>query len=147
METEITGQGVSRRFRRVVEAVPAARAFVRRWLPSSEAAERLVLAAAEALNNVIDHAAGEHFTVTVGLEGTTGVVTVSDQGTGFRAPLVPTMPGPDSARHRGVAMMHLLVDRVDIAATAAGTTVSLAQALDRSAAASQQGDRPVHAVA
>lgn len=139
METEITERGVSCRFRRVTEAVPAARAFVRRWLPASGPADELVSAAAEALNNVIDHATGEHFTITVRLDGTTGVVTVSDSGPGFRPPGRPTMPAPDAARRLGLAMMHLLADRVDVISTATGTTVALARALDRAPASRESG--------
>lgn len=128
VETAITDLGVTRRFRRMTEAVPAARAFVRRWLPNMDAGDRLVLGAAEAINNVIDHADGDHFTVAVDLEGTTGTVTVIDDGPGFEVPGHPRMPGPLDDSHRGLPMMHVLVDRVVIAADDTGTTVTLTQA-------------------
>lgn len=133
METAITERGVTRRFRRVAEAVPAARAFVRRWLPISEPADRLALGAAEAINNVIDHATGDHFTVAVDLRGTTGTVTIADSGPGFDVPKDPAMPAPLEECHRGLPMMHVLVDRVDIASAetgATGTTVTLAQVFE-----------------
>jgi anti-sigma regulatory factor (Ser/Thr protein kinase) len=125
MESAITELGVTRRFRRVAEAVPAARAFVRRWLPDSEPAEGLVLAAAEALNNVVDHAVGDAFTVAVDLDGTVATVTVMDVGPGFDVPEDPEMPDAFANRCRGLAMMHALADGVDIVSSPAGTTVTL----------------------
>ena len=127
MESEITELGVTRRFRRVAEAVPAARAFVRRWLPESDPAEGLVVAAAEAINNVIDHATGEAFTVAVDLDGIVGTVTVLDVGPGFDVPDEPAMPDVFANRCRGLALMHALADGVDIASSPAGTTVTLRQ--------------------
>jgi anti-sigma regulatory factor (Ser/Thr protein kinase) len=128
METAITELGVTRQFRRIAEAVPAARAFVRRWLPDSEPAEGLVLAAAEALNNVIDHATGEGFTVAVDLDGTVATVTVVDVGPGFDVPEDPEMPDAFANRCRGLAMMHALADGVAIESSADGTTVTLRHA-------------------
>ena len=125
MESAITEMGVTRRFRRVAEAVPAARAFVRRWLPDSEPAEGLVLAAAEALNNVVDHAFGDAFTVAVDLDGTVGTVTVVDVGPGFDVPEDPEMPDAFASRYRGLAMMHALADGVEIVSSPDGTTVTL----------------------
>jgi anti-sigma regulatory factor (Ser/Thr protein kinase) len=127
MESAITELGVTRRFRRMAEAVPAARAFVRRWLPESDPAEGLVVAAAEAINNVIDHATGEAFTVAVDLDGIVGTVTVLDVGPGFDVPDDPAMPDVFANRCRGLAMMHALADGVDIASSPAGTTVTLRQ--------------------
>jgi anti-sigma regulatory factor (Ser/Thr protein kinase) len=125
MESAITELGVTRQFRRIAEAIPAARAFVRRWLPDSEPAEGLVLAAAEALNNVIDHATGEGFTVAVDLDGTVATVTVMDVGPGFDVPEDPEMPDAFASRCRGLAMMHALADGVAIESSADGTTVTL----------------------
>jgi anti-sigma regulatory factor (Ser/Thr protein kinase) len=125
MESAITELGVTRRFRRIAEAVPAARAFVRRWLPDSEPAEGLVLAAAEALNNVIDHATGEGFTVAVDLDGPVATVTVVDVGPGFDVPEDPEMPDAFANRCRGLAMMHALADGVAIESSGDGTTVTL----------------------
>jgi anti-sigma regulatory factor (Ser/Thr protein kinase) len=127
METAITELGVTRQFRRMAEAVPAARAFVRRWLPDSEPAEGLVLAAAEALNNVVDHANGDAFTVAVDLDETVATVTVVDVGPGFDVPEDPEMPDAFASRCRGLAMMHVLADGVDIVSSDTGTTVTLRQ--------------------
>jgi anti-sigma regulatory factor (Ser/Thr protein kinase) len=125
MEAAITELGVTRRFRRMAEAVPAARAFVRRWLPVSEPAEELVVAAAEAINNVIDHATGDAFTVAVDLDGTAGTVTVVDVGPGFDVPEDPEMPDTLASGCRGLAMMHALADEVAIVSSSAGTSVTL----------------------
>jgi anti-sigma regulatory factor (Ser/Thr protein kinase) len=127
MESAITDMGVTRRFRRVREAVPAARAFVRRWLPAAEPTDGLVLAAAEAINNVIDHAVGDSFTVAADLRGTVATLTVADAGPGFDVPAKPTMPPVGESSHRGLAMMHLLADEVDIVSSPDGTTVTLRQ--------------------
>jgi anti-sigma regulatory factor (Ser/Thr protein kinase) len=127
METAITELGVTRRFRRMAEAVPAARAFVRRWLPDSDPAEGLVLAAAEALNNVVDHAHGDAFTVAVDLDEKVATVTVVDVGPGFDVPEDPEMPDAFASQCRGLAMMHVLADGVDIVSSGTGTTVTLRQ--------------------
>jgi anti-sigma regulatory factor (Ser/Thr protein kinase) len=127
MDSAITELGMTRRFRRVREAVPAARAFVQRWLPDSGPTEGLVLAAAEAINNVIDHAAGDGFTVAVDLDRTVGRVTVVDAGPGFDVPLDPGMPEPLESSCRGIAMMHALSDDVAIVSSRAGTSVTLRQ--------------------
>lgn len=120
-------------FRREAAAVPAARAFVRRALVSEgatpDAAERLVLAASEAMNNVIVHASGRAFAVDVSVDRAACVVSVSDSGLGFSPPRRPAMASPDELGHRGVALMHLLVDRVDVTTSPAGTTVMLTQHL------------------
>lgn len=141
METAITDRGVTRRFRRVAEAVPAARAFVRRWLPRSAPAEGLVLAGAEAINNVVDHATGDHVTVAVELDGSTGIVTVTDDGPGFAPPARLSMPDPLASRHRGLAMMDASVDRVEIASSPSGTTVTLTQRFERPRTANAPGSR------
>jgi anti-sigma regulatory factor (Ser/Thr protein kinase) len=125
MESAITELGVTRQFRRMAEAVPAARAFVRRWLPDSEHADGLVVAAAEALNNVVDHAVGDTFTVAVDLDETVATVTVVDVGPGFDVPDDPEMPDAFAGRCRGLAMMHVLADGVDIVSSPAGTIVTL----------------------
>jgi anti-sigma regulatory factor (Ser/Thr protein kinase) len=119
---------VTRRFRRTREAVPAARAFVRRWLPSAGPTDGLVLAAAEAINNVIDHASGDAFTVAVDLDGTVATVTVADAGPGFDLPADPAMPAPIEGDRRGLAMMRLLVDDVDIVSSSKATVLTLRQA-------------------
>lgn len=121
-------------FRREPAAVPTARAFVTRTLDplalSIEATDRLVLAAAEAFNNVVLHASGDSFAVTVAVESGACTVRVADDGGGFKVPAArPVMPPASEVNHRGLALMYALVDRVDVVSTARGTAVVLAQAL------------------
>ncbi|HEY8525059.1 MAG TPA: ATP-binding protein [Acidimicrobiales bacterium] len=121
--------GATERFRRVPEAIPAARVFVRRWLParhSSEAVDQLVLAASEAMNNVVNHADGGDFMVSVIYDGErrAGVV-VTDAGAGFTPGEPLTMPPAEEAAGRGLALMQALVDDVRIASGPAGTTIAL----------------------
>jgi anti-sigma regulatory factor (Ser/Thr protein kinase) len=139
MESAITELGVTRRFRRMPEAVPAARAFVRRWLPSAEPTEDLVLASAEAINNVIDHGTGDDFTVAVDLDKTVGTVTVADSGPGFDVPAEPVMPAAQESSCRGLAIMHELVDDVDIVSSPAGTVVTFRQPFTPARRRSQAG--------
>jgi anti-sigma regulatory factor (Ser/Thr protein kinase) len=130
MHAEVTEHGVVRRFRRTSEAAPAARAFVRRWLPDAPGADELVLGAAEAINNAIDHGDGPEFEVTVDLSTERGTVRVTDAGPGFDPPAHPTMPAPLEDGHRGLAVMDACVDDVDVASDPAGTTVTLQQGFD-----------------
>lgn len=121
-------------FRREPAAVPTARAFVTRTLAPLalpiEVSDRLVLAAAEAFNNVVLHASGDTFAVTVSVESGACTVRVADGGGGFTVPTTrPVMPPAHEVNHRGLALMYALVDRVDVVSTARGTAVVLAQAL------------------
>ncbi len=86
-----------------------------------------MLAVAEACNNAILHAGGSEFTVSVMVEGGRAMVTVADNGAGFEPPVRPTMPSPQSMGNRGLALMRALVDDVDVASNAGGTTVVLVQ--------------------
>jgi serine/threonine-protein kinase RsbW len=121
----------STRFRRERTAVPSARAFATRALAAgampAETVEPLVLAVAEACNNVILHAAGDDFTVSVVIDDGRALVTVADRGAGFVPPAHPAMPGPLATGHRGLALMEALVDDVDVVSDGAGTTVMLVQ--------------------
>jgi anti-sigma regulatory factor (Ser/Thr protein kinase) len=123
----------STRFRREPAAVPAARAFVRRVLTplemSADARDRLVLAAAEAFNNVVLHAECDSFAVSISRDDDTCVVDVSDEGHGFYVPTSFDMPPASDVGHRGLAIMQALVDRVRVASSPTGTEVMLAQAL------------------
>jgi anti-sigma regulatory factor (Ser/Thr protein kinase) len=124
---------VSTRFRREPVAVPAARAFVRRALApldlEAEARERLVLAAAEAFNNVVLHAECDSFTVSVSRDGDTCVLGVTDSGHGFYVPGSFEMPPANDVGHRGLALMQALVDELRVASSPTGTAVLLAQKL------------------
>lgn len=128
----------STRFRREPAAVPAARAFVRRALVrldmAPDALDRLVLAAAEAINNVILHAECDAFAVSVSRDGEACVVDVIDSGAGFYVPRSFDMPPANDVGHRGLALMHALVDRVDVVSSSTGTVVVLAQTLSTNGA-------------
>jgi anti-sigma regulatory factor (Ser/Thr protein kinase) len=121
-------------FRRERGTVPAARSFVRTALLGlaidDEALDRLVLAAAEAFNNVILHADGDEFSVTVSVDGPSCRIAVTDCGTGFLAPLSPPpMPPAHDVGHRGLALMYALVDHVAVHSTGDGTAVVLHKSL------------------
>jgi serine/threonine-protein kinase RsbW len=111
--------------------VPAARAFAQRSLLSArtpaDVVERMVLAVAEACNNAILHAAGEHFTISVVVDDGRALISVSDDGAGFDPPLHAAMPGPQATGRRGLALMQALVDAVDVSSGPRGTTVALRQ--------------------
>jgi anti-sigma regulatory factor (Ser/Thr protein kinase) len=94
-----------------------------------EALDRMVLAAAEAFNNVILHAAGDWFSVTVSRDDGACVVEISDSGAGFYVPDTFEMPPSNDVAHRGLALMQALVDRVDVASSSTGTEVELVQRL------------------
>jgi serine/threonine-protein kinase RsbW len=123
----------STRLARERAAVPSARAFVRHALRIAgapvDSLDPLVLAVAEACNNAILHASGEAFALTLVVEGTRATVTVSDMGAGFVPPDRAQMPGPDVLGQRGLALMHALVDSVQVSSGAHGTTVVLEQSL------------------
>jgi anti-sigma regulatory factor (Ser/Thr protein kinase) len=120
-------------FRREPAAVPAARAFVRHALRSTAApsgvVDRLVLAAAEAFNNAILHAAGDTFGVRILIDSRCCTVMVTDAGRGFHPPKHAKMPAADDTGHRGLAIMEALVDEVDVDSSSAGTQVVLVQSL------------------
>jgi len=128
-------------FRREPAAVPSARAFVTKSLESLalsvDAADRLVLAVAEACNNVVIHAGGESFGVAIALHERSCHVSVTDQGAGFFAPSGrPAMPSADETGHRGLALMYALVDSVDLVSTPHGTAVVLVMSLSAPATSS-----------
>lgn len=86
----------------------------------------LLVAAGEAISNVIEHAYG----LREGLIHVTGrrienslVVEIKDSGT-WRAPR-------SEGRGRGIALMRSIVDEADVEADSSGTTVRLALSLDR----------------
>jgi anti-sigma regulatory factor (Ser/Thr protein kinase) len=133
----------STRFRREPAAVPAARAFVRRVLlpldMGSDARDRLVLAAAEAFNNVVLHAECDSFAVSISRDDGICVVDVTDTGPGFYVPSTFDMPPASDLGHRGLAIMQALVDRVRVSSSPTGTAVTLAQTL------SSNGAKPITA--
>ena len=130
----------STRFRREPAAVPAVRAVVGQALRSAgvtgDEREQVVLAAAEACNNAILHAAGDTFTVAVAVNETRCTITISDGGQGFHPPHRARMPAPEAVDHRGLALIQELVDHVKVSSSPAGTTVVIVQEL------SGDGHRP-----
>jgi anti-sigma regulatory factor (Ser/Thr protein kinase) len=122
--------------------VRSARAFVRhalRPVRRGDLVDRLELATAEACNNAILHGGGSAFTVTVDVDGRRAVVTVSDDGGGFELPESLQMPAPYDTGHRGLPLMHALVDEVDVTCDGNDTTVVLA--LDLSDDGASRGAR------
>lgn len=53
------------------------------------------------------------------------IVEVRDQGTGFATSAMPAMPPPDAQGGRGLPLMCALADKVEVASTPRGTTVTL----------------------
>lgn len=141
--------GSTRRFARRAEAIPAAREFVRGWLSArrgGQPVENLVLAASEAMNNVIDHATGRDFVVSVSIDEDWARIVVTDAGAGFTTPARLAMPAADAPRRRGLVLMHALVDRVHITSTPAGTIVALAARLTTPPATRRRRDKHTTAV-
>ena len=127
------GSSVSHTFRCRAETVPRVRAVVadelRRHGIGGDLLDRLVLASAEACNNAILHSDSPFYEVRIEVDPTCVTVTVRDQGAGFDVPVDMHMPAPDALSRRGLALMHLLVEDVDVTSTCAGTTVVLRQPL------------------
>lgn len=107
---------------------------------TSDSRERLVLAAAEACNNVVLHAACDSFTVSISQDDDTCVLGVTDSGHGFYVPGSFEMPPANDVGHRGLALMHALVDQMRVASSASGTAVLLSQKLSPNGAAPVAAD-------
>jgi serine/threonine-protein kinase RsbW len=91
----------------------------------------IVLAIAEACINGIRHGAGRrgpHVRLTARVEGPDLVAEVSDRGKGFPSG-PPRMAEASAESGRGIAMMHALMDDVEIESGAGGTTVRLRKRL------------------
>ncbi len=106
---------------------------------TSDARDRLVLAAAEAFNNVVLHAVCDSFAVSISRDDSICIVDVTDTGTGFYVPSTFDMPPASDVGHRGLAIMQALVDRVRVSSSPTGTAVTLAQTL------SSNGVKPITA--
>ena len=127
------GRGVSQTFRCRADTVPRVRAVVeaelRRNGIDGELRDRLILASAEACNNAILHSDSISYDVTVNVDEGACTVTVTDSGAGFDVPPLIEMPAPDAVSQRGLALMTVLVDDVDVVSTDSGTTVVLRQSV------------------
>jgi anti-sigma regulatory factor (Ser/Thr protein kinase) len=125
------GRGVTQTFRCRAETVPRVRAMVdaelRRNGITGDLLDRVVLATAEACNNAILHSQSPSYVVTVDVADGACTVTVRDAGVGFTVPDRMEMPAPDAVSRRGLALMCVLVDSVDVASNGVGTTVVLRQ--------------------
>jgi len=79
-----------------------------------ECLEDIRLALSEACTNVIEHAhADDEYEVRVEVDDTQCEISVKNHGNGFDfASLDGHMPGSDSARGRGVAIMRAVMDQV-----------------------------------
>ena len=97
-----------------------------------ECIDDIRLAVSEACTNVVQHAAGEdEYEVVVHVENGTCSVSVKNTGQGFDASsLTGVLPGPESARGRGVAIMQAVMDGVEFRSTPEqGTIVHLVRDL------------------
>lgn len=82
---------------------------------ADDCVEEIRLAVSEACANVTEHAASDdEYEVRIEVDGERCAITVKNSGDGFdAAALSGLMPDQNSARGRGVAMMHALVDHVE----------------------------------
>lgn len=90
------------------------------------------LAVSEAATNVIDHAGDEdEYEVAVHVDDLQCAISVKNSGRGFdSSTLDGGMPSQDSARGRGIAIMHAIMDNFDLtSAPETGTIVHLVKNL------------------
>lgn len=94
--------------------------------------EEIRLALSEACTNVVEHAHdADEYEVRIEVDDQRCAISVANTGNGFDADdLHGVMPGPDSPRGRGVAIMQALMDHVEFRSEpAAGTVVRLVKTL------------------
>jgi serine/threonine-protein kinase RsbW len=99
-----------------------------------ERQQQLVLAVNEAVTNAIRHATG-HARVTIAHDSARRhlVVEVSDQGKGIPPDVVAQRPAPEATGGRGLYLVQVLCDHVEILTSTAGrtgTVVRLIMAID-----------------
>lgn len=99
--------------------------------------DEIRLAISEACTNVIEHADDDdEYEVRLEIQDQVCEIKVIDRGHGFdAASLSRSFPAPDSARGRGIALMHALVDHIHFdSQPERGTVVHLIKelAFDRS---------------
>jgi anti-sigma regulatory factor (Ser/Thr protein kinase) len=131
------GRGVSQQFRSRADTVPRVRAVVGQELQrngiNGDLLDRLVLASAEACNNAILHSDSPSYDVSVDVDDHICTVVVRDRGAGFEVPEQMEMPAPDALSQRGLALMCVLVDDVEVTSGRDGTTVVLRQSVQNGA--------------
>jgi anti-sigma regulatory factor (Ser/Thr protein kinase) len=87
--------------------------------------DQFAVALDEAMANAIQHAGGGTLRIQV-VAGSAVMCEVTDHGPGIPAGTAPQlMPPPGSVRGRGLPLMHLLCDRVQIRTGPTGTTIAL----------------------
>lgn len=94
--------------------------------------EEIRLALSEACTNVVQHAHEvDEYEVRIEVDDDRCAISVMNTGDELDADeLDGVMPGPDSPRGRGVAIMHALMDQVELhSEPAAGTVVRLVKTL------------------
>lgn len=99
---------------------------------TDECVEEIRLALSEACTNVVEHASvDDEYEVRVLVDEDRCEISVTNKGNGFDArALTGVMPDGDSARGRGVAIMHALMDNVEFRSEPeAGTIVRLVKRL------------------
>lgn len=118
------------------ETVGLARAAVTNTLRlfgvTDDCVEDIRLAVSEACTNVIQHAASDDdYEVQIEVDDDRCVISIKNVGDDFdAAALAGTMPDPNSARGRGVAIMRTLMDSVEFASEpSAGTLVRVVKVL------------------
>jgi serine/threonine-protein kinase RsbW len=118
------------------QTVGLIRAVVRQGLQAlgatQECVDDICLALSEACTNVIDHAvADDEYVVRLQADEDRCVLSVKNTGPGFDAgSLSDTLPDPSSARGRGVAIMHAVMDQVAFGSEPeAGTILHLVKTL------------------
>jgi len=118
------------------QTVAVSRAVVREGLlalgVTQECVDDICLALSEACTNVVDHAVAEdEYEVRLRADEDRCFLSVKNTGPGFDAgSLGDTLPDPSSARGRGVAIMHAVMDHVAFGSEPeAGTIVHLVKTL------------------
>lgn len=104
---------------RTAESVAVARQTLDRVLTGfgvrPDCRHELALALSEACTNAIRHATGEPtYEVAVETEGDECVITVTDNGPGLGRSVPAGMPPADAVAGRGLALMRLSTDRVQL---------------------------------
>jgi serine/threonine-protein kinase RsbW len=104
---------------RTLESVAVARQTLDRLLSvfgvRSDCRDEIALAVTEACSNAVRHAAGDEiYELAAEAEDSECVITISDAGPGLASAQPETMPAADAPSGRGMALMHLTTDRVEL---------------------------------
>jgi len=95
-----------------------------------EVCSDLCVALSEALTNAVEHAGGNQIVVELDITPHRCELTVRDTGLGFQPPSAPEMPDPHATEGRGLALMKLLAEDVQVRSSPGrGTVVRIRQSL------------------